>query len=147
MSALAMILTAAMAVPGDGPEKVSGEIAEEAKLQRLDLSGEWEGKWTYNGVTADVMLRDGELCRFACRCQQAGLIRELLPFTFIDEGRGKLRIHSPWSGNGQSLGIYRQQSDKLVIYYRDAENGRPTAFRAAGEEHNTLIFHRVKSRK
>jgi hypothetical protein len=146
MSALAMILTAAMAVPGDGPEKVTGKIAEEAKLQRLDLSGDWKGKWTLNGHTYDVMLRDGALHRFACPCQQVGLIRELMPFTFIDEGRGKLKINSPWSRNGHSLGIYRQQGDKLVIYYCDAEKGRPTAFRA-GEEHNVLIFHRVKSRK
>lgn len=40
MSALAMILTAAIVVPGDVPEKVLGEIE-----QRLDLSGEWEGTW------------------------------------------------------------------------------------------------------
>ncbi len=38
MSALAMILAAAMAVPGAGPEKVS-----EGKIQkRLDLRGRWE---------------------------------------------------------------------------------------------------------
>jgi hypothetical protein len=37
-SALAMILTAAMAVPGNGPEKVSGEIED-----GLNLGGKWEG--------------------------------------------------------------------------------------------------------
>jgi hypothetical protein len=39
MSALAMILTAAMVVPGDGPEKVSGELC---RMRRLDLRGEWK---------------------------------------------------------------------------------------------------------
>ena len=39
MSALAMILTAAMVVQGDGPEKVSGELSP---MRRLDLRGEWE---------------------------------------------------------------------------------------------------------
>jgi hypothetical protein len=29
ISALAMILTAAMVVPGDGPEKVSGEMVQQ----------------------------------------------------------------------------------------------------------------------
>ena len=39
-SALAMVLMAAMTVPGNGPEKVSGEVEK-----RLDLRGEWEGVW------------------------------------------------------------------------------------------------------
>ncbi|MGH7221633.1 MAG: hypothetical protein ACRELF_00220, partial [Gemmataceae bacterium] len=40
MSAVAMILTAAMVVPGSGPEMVSGEME-----QGLDLGGEWKGIW------------------------------------------------------------------------------------------------------
>jgi hypothetical protein len=38
MSTLAIVLTAAMVVPGNGPEMVSWEME-----QGLDLSGEWEG--------------------------------------------------------------------------------------------------------
>jgi hypothetical protein len=46
MSALAMILTAAMAVPRNGPENVSGEVE-----QGLDLREEWEGiAWSDNTI-------------------------------------------------------------------------------------------------
>jgi len=46
-SAFAMILMATMAVPGNGPEKVSEEVE-----QRLDVSGEWEGVWWLDQQTA-----------------------------------------------------------------------------------------------
>ena len=52
-SALAMILMTAMVVPGNGPEKVSGEVEQE---QRLDLSGEWEGTITYGGKAVGATL-------------------------------------------------------------------------------------------
>ena len=55
-SALAMILTAAMAVPASGPEKVSGEVE-----QGLDLRGEWEGLlWKEQGDFIWVDYRDLE---------------------------------------------------------------------------------------
>lgn len=40
MSALAMILAAAMAVPGNGPEMELGQMVQES--QPLDLSGEYK---------------------------------------------------------------------------------------------------------
>jgi hypothetical protein len=55
MSALTMVLMAAMAVPGDGPKKGPGE-----KVQGLELRGEWEGEWIVRQTTIPVSLRDGK---------------------------------------------------------------------------------------
>jgi hypothetical protein len=58
MSTLAMILTAAMAVPGDGSEKVSGELVEE----KLDLRGQWRGTlYSRPGVIMSVTIEKGYL--------------------------------------------------------------------------------------
>jgi hypothetical protein len=53
-----MILAAGMAVPGIGPEKVSGEMRE----PRLDLRGEWKGTYgAKDGETASGRLGGGVL--------------------------------------------------------------------------------------
>ena len=66
MSALAMILTAVMAVPGNGPEKASGEIR-----QGLDLSGEWEGTLhSFDGKVYQV-----HLTRDRCRWDRGNDLR------------------------------------------------------------------------
>lgn len=145
MSALAMILTAAMVIPGDRPEKVSGEVAEN---QRLDLSGEWEGFWWFDHNTrfeAHSKCPSGQghlmgrqfaiVCRGNCN----------LTAYFIDEGQGHLC--GEWELIGPRIhGIYRQEGTKLLICFTELASPCPTSFRA-GEGRHLLILHRVKSRK
>jgi hypothetical protein len=59
MSALAMILVAAMGLPGDGSEKVSGEME-----QGLDLRGTWEGTYSTDGMQIWSARLSGETLRF-----------------------------------------------------------------------------------
>jgi hypothetical protein len=135
-SALALVLTAAMAVPGNGPEKVSGEVVQEP--QRLELIGEWEGIWEWDrsGLRGRASIRDGYLSRsvknikFAWRYRLASI---------KDQGDGKFSI------DGIRLGIYRQHGNNLTLCFREKE-GRPTSFRA-GDGQQLLILHRVKPRK
>jgi hypothetical protein len=119
-SAFAMVLVAAMAVPGIGPEKVSGEMD-----QGLDLRGEWEALWW----------NDEGIISWFCF--------DALCFDVVDEGRGKLRA-TMWQG--RQLGIYQRQGDQLNICLRDAEDGRPTSFKG-GDGQDLFILHRVKPRK
>jgi len=138
MSALTMILTAAMVVPGNGPEMVSGELIE----QRLDLSGEWQGvakggpEWSsFSGN----FTFSGGIIRF----QKAP--DELKSFEIIDEGEGRLSV-SLW-GSVPYHGIYKREDRNLLICLpNDPWSQRPMSFRASKDQH-LLILHRVKSRK
>jgi hypothetical protein len=60
MSALAMILTAAMAVPGDGLERMSGERAREE--QPLDLTGQWKAVvyWKGQVIKGEAAIVEGQ---------------------------------------------------------------------------------------
>jgi hypothetical protein len=128
MSALAMILSAAMSVPGDGPEKASGEIA---KLQRLDLRGEWKVEFDrYCEVTG---WSGKQWCR-VLRIQ--------------DMGGGRLRMAVPKIGKDNDLvfipctGTYSQERDRVVIHFRIVEEKTPAVFRGNIPQ-GCIIFYRV----
>jgi hypothetical protein len=125
MSALTIILTAAMVVPGDGPEKASGEIKEP---QRLDLRGDW--LLTYSGGSYEM---NGE-----------EFIRS---HKLRDEGKGRVRMIVTFQGTEYPLlGIYRQDGERILMCVRYADHGRPMRFQD-GDYRILVIFHRVKSSK
>jgi hypothetical protein len=133
-SALAMVLTAAMAVPGNGPETVSAEME-----QGLDLSGRWEGVY----INADegmmeARLRDGGI---GLATGEGG---SFIKSIFTDEGGGSVRFIL--NDAAPYLGIYEQQEDDIVICFRFTDDGRPTSIRVADGPY-LLILHRVKPRK
>ena len=131
MSALAMILTAVMAIPSDGPEKGSAEM-----VQELDLSGEWEGTWQIaGGGFKHLSLSNGELAFWGFA----------LPSRFHIEDQKGNRLRIQWSGHPY-LGIYEQKKGRVRICLGVAEDGPPTAFEL-GEHRVILTLHRVKSRK
>jgi hypothetical protein len=133
-SALAMVLTAAMAVPGNGPERVSGEMEG-----RLDLSGEWEGFcFDASGRTYPAELGDGGLDLMAGKQWHWSIPLVNL----IDEGDGKFHIPDV----PRIQGIYRQHGDHLLLCFRIGSGERPTSFRG-GDGQDFLILHRVKPRK
>ncbi len=122
MSALAMILTAAMAVPADGPEKVSGEIVR----RELDLSGKWRGVLHHvNGSKQEI---------------------EIISFEgwgAVDEGAGRVRFKDQFR---TAYGIYEQRGDRLMICIALNGKPRPTRFRA-GDENLLLVLRRVRFSK
>jgi hypothetical protein len=136
MSALTMILTAAMVVPGDGSgqEKASMEMA-----QVVDLSGDWEG----TGQSAMESKWRIKFSRGRVRIQsQQGTIEA--PFKIIGEGEGKLRMEVSGAGAvWKLLGIYKWQGNRLVICCREESKGRPTSF-AVDDVNRLLILHRLK---
>src|SRR5215469_9506700 len=96
-SALAMVLMAAMVVPANRPEKVSGEVE-----QRLDLRGEWEGtRYDANGDEWVIEINFAE-------------------WGIVDEGAGRLRFKYDISSG---YGIYQQHGDRLTISISAAETG------------------------
>ena len=138
MSALAMVLTAAIVVPGDGPEKVSGEIELE---QGLNLSGEWQGVLYHWGETYKGngwIHEDGE---FAFIYRRFGNIPFATPAGLVkDEGNGYLQI-------GEYVGIYEQRGDRLRMCL-SFDGPRPTSFRIGNDNAQCLlILRRVKSSK
>jgi hypothetical protein len=133
-SALAMVLTAAMAVPGNGPEKVSGEVE-----QGLDLRGEWEGTWRnpgWPGEADDLIYLSGT--KFSISVKGSPFIS--FYHTIVDEGDNKLRFSEGLAG------IYRQDGGRITICLRAADKGRPTDFQAGNGQH-LITLHRVKPRK
>jgi hypothetical protein len=130
---LAMILTAGATI-GNGLEKVSGEVK-----QCLDLRGRWEsaaidsadGPWMTSFEGGELMgYRKGEL-EFRWDCQ------------IVDEGAGKFKMTY---GSREYLGIYRQESGRLVICYRAAHLGRPTKYKENSKD-SLYILHDVKPGK
>jgi hypothetical protein len=143
MSALAMILTAAMMIPGDGPEKTSGKVSE--KERGLDLKGKWEGSLGIklpdgSPSTVPVTYQDGKLT--AGDLEEAEAVK--MKVLFIDEGHGKCWCRYAATGK-DALGIYKWQRDQLFICISEGK-GRPTNFMV--EETSTLLtLHRIKPRK
>ncbi len=133
MSALAMILTAALTVPADGPKRASGEM-----VRGLDLSGEWEGV-SLSGHPVDV---SGGKLRF--RGGGKGISNYTVPWKVADEGNGKIRVE--FQGSEPVLGIYEWRGDRVYLCYAYANRPRPTNF-DTGAGRTVLILHRVKSRK
>jgi len=130
-SELAMILTAAMAVPGSGPEA-------KAAPERPLLPGEWEGTRTDGaGATWKVVLRDGKL---------TGTIEEFsfsIEFKPIDEGDGKMRVKFD---DLRCVGIYKRERDRITICFRTDGKERETEFSSGGPR-ELFILHRVKRNK
>jgi hypothetical protein len=62
------------------------------------------------------------------------------PWTFEDEGRGRLRIRS--AGRKAGLGIYKREGDRLFLCIRAENDGRPTSFQAA-QGQALLILRRI----
>ncbi len=126
MSALAMILTVAIVVPGDGrSEKVLGEAV---KPQVLDLKGEW--MVTFDSIDKSLRINGQEFMR---------------SLKVRDEGGGNLRMTV--SRNGKKcpcLGIYRQEGDKVLISWCPEERGRPTGFQKTV---NIITLRRVQPAK
>lgn len=145
MSALAMILTAAMVVPGDGPTMESGEVVQ--LPQPLNLRECWwegfyqspKGRWlpaASNVLCGPDFVIEATLPN-GSHCAVLHLDKSL-----IDEGNGKLSIAKEVA----YLGIYKQEDDRVIISLRPAEKGYPTKF-GAGDGQSLLILHRVKPRK
>jgi hypothetical protein len=134
-SALAMILTTAMTVPGNGPEMVSGEME-----QRLDLRGEWEGSLDSGAALIyKANLRENRLVG------RRGIGSIQFPRFLVEEdGKGTIRATL---GSGRVVkGIYRWEGDRVLICFRWSDSLRPTSFRADNLQW-LLILHRVKPRK
>jgi uncharacterized protein (TIGR03067 family) len=141
-SALAMALMAAMAVPGNGPEKVSEEVE-----QRLDLRGEWEGVF----VDRDGKEQHGKLGGAFFQTENAWVLLG----TIKDEGNGKFRFSVPdcpaWF---DEPGIYRQDGGRLTLCWHNpsiwhkewGSKPRPSRFKW-GDDQCLLILHRVKPGK
>lgn len=144
MSAMAMILTAAMMVPRNGPEMESGEMVQES--QPLDLSGEWEGVWWFHtDGQLQVHSRDSRLVGVRKPGANNWVGSAIDTCDFIDEGHGRLR--GTWDlTNSEIRGIYRQDRDRLILCFSQTPRLRPTSFQVGGTQH-LLILHRVKPRK
>jgi hypothetical protein len=133
MSTLVLVLTAAMMVPGDGPEKVSWEVE-----QKLDLSGEWEGTfWDSQSKNKEgwtVKLSDDWLVF------ERGADTYRMLWQMTDEGGGKVKLKL-W--RTVYVGIYRQESDRVLIALCDIKKARPVSF-PLGDDQSFLILHRAK---
>ena len=129
MSALAMILTAAMAVPGSGPEKVSIDME-----RRLDLRGEWQGTLRTKQDEVYRVRIDRKLMLIE---SSEGITRAFSTSNLIDEGCGKLLYRG-------RLSLYRQEDNLLLICVGDA-NRRPSSIGV--ECGPTFVLRRVKPRK
>jgi hypothetical protein len=136
MSTLVLMLTAAMAVPGNGPEMVSAEMEE-----GLDLRGRWEGIWhlkSHRVRSVEVWPVDGWLEIHAKDDDWFHMVKPR------DEGSGRASLN--FNDVAVFPGIYRQDGDHIIICYREDGNRRPSSFRA-GDGQELLILHRVKPRK
>jgi hypothetical protein len=141
MSTLVMVLTAAMVVPGDGPERLSWEIE-----QGLDLSGEWEGIWWFHtDGQLQVTSRGSRLVGTRKPGVDGWVGSSIDTCNFIDDSHGKLS--GTWDLSGAEIrGIYRQDGERLILCFSKAPHSRPTSFEVGGNQH-LLLLHRVKPRK
>jgi hypothetical protein len=138
MSTLVLMLTAAMAVPGNGPESISAEME-----QGLDLRGEWEGTWRLADGPLYYATIDRKLLFGYPDPDEAGII--LYVDSFIDEGNGRFQIR-PKDDDSCWLGIYEQSNDRVRMCFVEEGKQRPTAFSGGNGQH-LLILHRVKPGK
>ncbi len=137
MSALAMILTAAITVLGDGPKKVSGEMEHER--QPLDLKGQWKAVayWRGQVIKGEAALVDGE---FRVKGRGNNQVHNIYFGKMVDEGRGNLRM-------GACLGIYEQDGSRLRICVGTLDDkSRPVSFHPV-ETKCLLILNRIESSK
>lgn len=138
MSALAMILTAAIVVPGNGPKEEPVEM-----VRTLDLSGEWEGTGQSTISTSRLKI-SREQGHIDIQAQRGAIGADL---KIIDEGEGKLRMEVKVCGTvRRSLGIYKCQGNRLLICCREESKGRPAGF-MVDEVNSLFILHRLKPRR
>lgn len=138
MSALAMILTAAIVVPGNGPKEEPAEM-----VRALDLSGEWEGTGQSTISKSRLKISRGQ-GHIDIQAQRGAIGADL---KIIDEGEAKLRIEVKVCGTVRRLlGIYKWQGDRLLICCRQESKGRPTSF-MVDEVNCLLLLHRLKPRR
>lgn len=136
MSALAIILTVAMVVSADGQEKVSEAVIES---RPLELHGKWKGVWhCFRGPNVTTAMNYNEPIDPVQHRIRADWI--------VDEGNGRCKFTDPGRPGPPSLGIYRQEKNKLIICIRRPGDGRPTEF-TREDFQDIVILHRVKSRK
>ena len=138
MSTLVLMLTAAMAVPGDVPKEVSEEIEE-----RLDLSGKWEGNVSHQeGFSVGAWLEGSRLVEWDFLGNGP---RIAVSFQVSNSGDVPGRFRPILNGE-RYVGIYKRSSDTVILCYRLAGRGYPTSFRAGDGQH-LLTLRRVKPRK
>jgi hypothetical protein len=134
-SALAMILTAAMTVPGNGPEMVSDEME-----QGLDLSGKWEGILLFEDGTVHLAkLANNFLETF----NNKGHSVMGCGWAHLDEGGGRCKFRLVGK---HYYGIYKQEANRVTISICFDGKGYPTSFNG-GDNQWLLILRRVKPRK
>lgn len=134
MPILALFVAAGL-MPSSGPEKISGEVVQDA----LDLSGKWEGTLDPYETSMD---NGGQIS-----VKYHPAFSELFGTEIVDEGDGRLRMQ--WGErNCRSThkGIYRQNGDHLIICFQRADYGVPSTFRTDDRQY-LLELRRIKKRK
>ena len=131
MTALMIVLVAAMAVGNDGTERVSTETEERLAVE------DWEGVMTYGATNNRISVKF-----------QPGWLIVLpgplgFPCTWVDEGGGNCRCHivSPLGRNQIQYCIYKRVEGQLVICSGHSGHGRPTRFRADGSQDLFILKH------
>ena len=135
-SALAMVLMAAMAVPANGPEKVSGEVKDE----RLDLRGDWRGTSVNSeGRRQVVYVRDGRLMYQSVNVWRS-YTDDINFARLADVGANRFQAESQ-DERFTYFGIDTRDGDRLTICFRRSEY--PKTFRA-GSGQVFLTLERVR---
>jgi hypothetical protein len=133
MSTLVLML-AAMAVPGNGPEMVSAEME-----QGLDLRGKWESIC----LAGDNLLFWAEVTAGDITLSTPdGTMTNIWKVT--DEGKGRLSVK--YHRTPPVVGIYSRTDGHLLICEADLGKERPTSFKVVNGQ-TLYILHRVKPRK
>ncbi|HEY7308374.1 MAG TPA: hypothetical protein VH643_03325 [Gemmataceae bacterium] len=144
-SALAMILTAAMAVPGNGSEKTSGETTD-----NLRFTGRWEGTLTLcwqdnNENYIAAVLSDGVLTlhrRYDGDPYSSSCVFSSCVFT--DTGKGTVRLRL---GKSVYEGIYRIEREDILLCFKTTGK-RPSSFKVrAGTMLFTLRREKIRPKK
>lgn len=133
-SAMAMVLMAAMAIPGNGPERASGEVK-----QGLDLRGRWEGLWVTDHWTYRVELNEMVMKPSADDVEPC---HDIELTKLIDEGQGQLSFRI---GQYDVHGIYKWDGDCFLVCFSPPSCPRPTSF--TDRQDDLFILHRVKPGK
>lgn len=135
MSAFVLVLAAGVAV-GSGPEAVSPEMD-----RGLDLRGEWKGVWVDEaGAKWKATAENGTVCG-----ERPEFVKVIRAQDVADEGAGRVQVLYP-RVEPPALGIYQWRGDCLIICFREARLGRPTAFRG-GNGQDLITLRPVKPAK
>jgi hypothetical protein len=136
MSRLAIAL-AAVLMMGNAPEEICTETEEVE--QPLDLSGEWEGQWWKPGHKVMPAGTDpdwgGGICIWGESSKRNYFDIHLREIT--ETGGGRFRLPDG------SLGLYRQELDRVRICIRRAGKGYPESV-DSGKGEDLIVLRRVK---